>query len=183
MSDMWQKIFQDHGIAITSTGTTPTALVRDADLDRIETEFGIHLPADYRSFCQELGAGTLAELIHVCTPCPNGFGLAAQIEFGWERVEFESGDLPAEVTDDIRSWISLGSTADGYNFYWRIGDRDRTGDPPIYVLTNNWPAEMLHVCDTFTDFVLRAGFGHLLVDCGAYGRIAERPRQFEPEAG
>lgn len=54
---------------------------------------------------------------------------------------------------------------------------------PIYVLTNNFPAEMIQVSDTFTDFVLDAGFGSLLVDCDAYGRIEQQPRRFESDGG
>lgn len=178
---MWPKIFEDNDISIDIRGNSAIAAAADADLDDIETQFSLRLPADYRAFCRELGAGTLGDLIHIDAPRTGGPGsLPDQIEFGWQRLEYERDDLPADVTENIRTWISFGSSADGYNFYWRADHRTEVGNIPIYVLTNNWPVEMIHVCDNFTEFVLNAGFGRLLVDVGAYGDIPEQPKRFDP---
>lgn len=124
---MWHEILQKRGISIVESRSPRMTRVTEVDLDRIKTNFGIHLPPDYRTFGQELGAGTFGGLIHVCTPRNNGFGLTAQIEFGWERIEFELDGLPTAITADIRSWISFGSTGDGYNFYWRAGSHSGQG--------------------------------------------------------
>lgn len=59
--NMWEGVFAEF---------RPGLLSSAADLDRAETALGFPLPASYRAFAQECGAGRIGGRVRVATPCP-----------------------------------------------------------------------------------------------------------------
>ncbi|GJE54739.1 MULTISPECIES: SMI1/KNR4 family protein [Methylobacterium] len=58
---MWQGVFTEFRPGLLST---------EVDLDRAEAELGFALPASYRAFARECGAGRIGGQLRIATPVP-----------------------------------------------------------------------------------------------------------------
>jgi SMI1/KNR4 family protein SUKH-1 len=194
---MWLELMQANDVRIEiESKKEPVEKPTAAELDAVEGKLKIKLPADYRSFCQELGPGVMADLITIMAPCNDNdaVDLLKQVEHGRKvlksaqeeiRPDFKlDGSNPNERRPDEfdpGKMVSFASTLDGFNFYWNLDEPTGKDEYAIYGLNDDMPPLLFRVTDSFRDFIMQAALGERLIEVGLYGRFSEpHPRVFFP---
>jgi SMI1 / KNR4 family (SUKH-1) len=186
---MWLESLRENNVEIEiEDGEEPVEKPTAAELDAVERELKIKLPADYRIFCQELGPGAMADLIRIMAPCPdnNAFDLMRAVKGGQIRLKAAQeeaapnfdldGSNPNEFRldeFDPKKMVSFANTLGGDEFYWKIDEPAGKDEYVIYAITTDMPSRMLLVADSFRDFILEAALGERLIEIGFYGRFSE----------
>lgn len=99
------------------------------DWDKVEKEFGIKLPSDYKEFLARYGTGAIGDFLWVINPCSKNRSLNSeaiwylQSSYTQMKENFPL-DYVRPVFPEIGSFLTWAITDNGDSLFWIVDDRD-----------------------------------------------------------
>lgn len=149
MNKEWQKLLK------SVKGRKTIRPITTEELDACEEELRVKLPASYRSYCQSLGPGKIANWYTITTPGYRGryntaYNLNAKNSFYHSRLDWR--EYSKDATQYEKAVIFADDDA-GAIYFWDPREKTarRRHEYAIYATFRDWSLE--RVCDTFSEFI------------------------------
>lgn len=182
----WREFLTVRGVLIPARDARTCAGAEE--LDWVERKLRAPLPADFRRFSQEIGAGSLGDIDFIVPGRARRGGFRKRDRL-IEHVRLARRAIDAiGLGTDPEDALSFAATADGDWFFYSArelqslaDDGDgRPSDAPIYLVSADLD-EALPCAGSLGEFIEEVCLGSRLVELGLYESFAPAPlREFYP---